>query len=243
MIIEKNGDFSGLSLGFVDMADLSKAINVNDAINYGASFQGKASTERLDYDGQTMLQKGLNWGPFIDYGYFNDGHPVLEKDKDGKVIRVLSLGKMIGIPIGKKAWFEKDLNAWMVSGQFLPHVPEARGLVDIAKSLDVIKADRKLGLSVEGKLKDVSADEKVIKKADIYRVTVTAVPVNFDCRLDLLAKAISDEVHYREERAGTLMDVDEATKIRAIIDLSKSRGIDIEDAITLFYKYAKEVQV
>lgn len=237
MICDKDGNFSGLCLGGVD---LTKA--KDNSINYGSKFNGIASTERYDREDQVILQKGLDFTPFIDYGYFNDGHPV--KDKKGKII---SSGKMVAVPVGKKAWFEKALNQWHVEGQFLPHVKEANGLVDLAKSFSDIETPRRLGLSVEGKITDADDEDpkkaKVIKKALIYRVTITPQPVNPDAELNLLAKAIRDEIAFQEKSDETLASLSEKEKISAIINISKSRKISVDEAINLFYKHAHKVKL
>lgn len=238
MLINKNGEFSGLILGEIDLEKSEKS-----KTPYSASFTGVASTQKLDIEKQIVIQKGLNFAPFIDYGHFNDGHPVFQRDDDGKVISTISTGQMVAIPVGKKAWLCKSTNQWNVHGQFLPHVKQANNLVDLAKSFAEIKTDRRLGLSVEGKLQEVSADEAIVKKADIYRVTVTPQPVNTDCQLDLLAKAITDEMHYQEKVSGTLINLAEKDKIKTIMNLAKSRNINIEDAIDLFYKYAHKIKV
>jgi len=216
MFINKDGEFKGLHLGSLTMEKAGELAK----IGYDARFEGVASTERMDRQEQTLIQKGLNFSPFKKYGYFNDNH--------GK-------GTCIAEAIGKKAWYDETSNSWVVKGRFLPYVQRAKELVDIAKSFEHNESDMRVRLSVEGKVKDISEDGKVVKKADIYRVAVTLDPINLDTGIQLLAKAIGQEVQSTFELD---LSPEEEERILIIGRLAKSMNIGLEKAADYYDKYS-----
>ena len=118
--IEPDGSFS-CNIGEID---LCKALNPSE-IGYDAKFQGQASSEIKDDQGQIVIQKGLNWQPFLDKGVFKDAHPftvdIFDIDKngnpkigeDGKPVVINKslpyMPKTIAVPIDEKAWYDPDV--------------------------------------------------------------------------------------------------------------------------------------
>lgn len=146
----------------------------------GWHFKGTASTSDKDREGETLLQKGLNFEPFIDSGEFNWNHiPQL----------------MVGVPVGKKAWFSDG--CWKCEGIILrdmpiiPNVYSTNEVIQQHNQLRKAGLPRGLCLSVEGKVRDRSDCGKYVKKADIFNIAVTFRPVNPSCTLDMLAKSMS----------------------------------------------------
>lgn len=196
------------NFGHLDMS-LSKGLDPND---YAAKFQGDASTEHLDVDEQVILQKGLDWEPFLDDGKFTDCHPLLDTEKGVAVIPTT-----VALPIDEKAWYEKSRNAWAVKGQFLPYVKESQKLVNLAKSYSALEVPKSLHFSIEGKIEDISDDRKYVLKAKVFNVVITETPKNNNTNLMLLAKAITSiniEALKPEDLEGAGIKVKESKKNR-----------------------------
>lgn len=155
----------------------------------GWRFEAVASTPDKDREGETLLQKGLNFEPFCDSGEFNWNHVS---------------HAMVGVPVGKKAWFEKG--KWMCEGMILKGMPIAPNyttdlVVQQHNTLKKSGLNRGLCTSVEGKVIERSDCGKYVKKADIYNIALTFRPVNPNCSLQMLAKSLdkSAELHVAEE--------------------------------------------
>lgn len=216
MFINKSGEFKGLYLGSIN---IEKASDITK-IGYDSKFEGTASSERMDKQEQTLIQKGLNFKPFMKYGYFNDNH--------GK-------GTCVAEAIGKKAWYNQTTNSWMVKGRFLPYVQRAKELVDLAKSFMHNDSEMQVRLSVEGKVKDISEDGKIVKKADIYRVAVTLDPINVDTGIMLLAKAIGQE---EQGTIGLDLSPEDEERLLLVGRLAKSMNIGLDLAAEYYDKYS-----
>jgi len=214
MVINEEGEFS-LYLGDVDF-EKSKIKDVP----YNAKFKGVASTEKLDEDKQIVLQKGLNFEPFKKYGYFNDDH---------------GRGTCIAEAIDKKAWYDAENNQWMVKGRFLPFVKRAQEYVDMAKSFEANDSDMRLRLSVEGKVRDISADESIVKKADVYRVAITLNPKNTSTHINLLAKAM---IHEEKSGVSGVFLTKEDKRCVIIGRLAKSFNCSLELAEAYYDRYS-----
>ena len=147
----------------------------------GWHFEAIASTPDKDREGETLLQKGLNFEPFIDSGEFNWNHIP---------------HAMVGVPVGKKAWFEKGF--WKTEGMILADMPISQGYTtnDVVKQHNQLKKagfQRGLACSVEGKVRERSDCGKYVKKADIYNVALTFRPVNPSCTVAMLAKSMDKQ--------------------------------------------------
>lgn len=152
-------------------------------------FGGLITTDGKDRQKEVILQKGLDFQPFLDHGWFNDNH---SKETDG----------IVGFP-------DKNSLAYYQKGEELPDGKNApnnghwaegymleneRGLKlwDTAQSLAKAGGDRRLGFSVEGGIqKRMGKDNKIIAKASVKNVALTNCPVNVDTRLETLAKSMA----------------------------------------------------
>ena len=94
---------------------------------------GYASTEDKDRQGETLMQCGLDFSDFVDYGYFNWDHDNT---------------KILGYP--DKAKTKMDSHGLYVEGILL-NTPLAKSIWDTAVELKKSNAPRRLGFSVEGK--------------------------------------------------------------------------------------------
>jgi hypothetical protein len=136
---------------------------------------GIASTEHEDLQGEVIKQNGLQLDYFLKRGYLNDDH---SKETSGKV----------GIPV--EAMITKK-GLWIKG--YLLETPRAKGIWELAQALSKSGDDRKLGYSVEGKvLARDSKNPRVITKAWIKDVAVTASPINPNTFLDI-AKSFASQ--------------------------------------------------
>ena len=137
---------------------------------------GYASTSTEDREGESLVQKGLDFSEFLSHGWFNDNH---EKGTSG----------VIGYPT--KVEFHKG-HGWYVEGYLLKGMKKADEIWEIAKALKKSKSSRKLGFSVEGKI--VERKNQKIIKAVIRNIAVTHVPINPECTLEVLSKAMCNSL-------------------------------------------------
>jgi hypothetical protein len=161
---------------------------------------GLVSTDRVDLDGEKILQDGLDFTYFMKHGWFNDDHK--KGQTEGAVVgypdTIKYLKKGQKMPNGKIA----SRNGWYVEG-YLTDTEKGRQLFELASSL--AGTGRSLGFSVEGKISDRSggnlvghtADGKrvvrggTIRKAHITNIAITHKPVNTDTYLEVLAKSLT----------------------------------------------------
>lgn len=140
---------------------------------------GFVSTESLDKQGEVLIQKGLDFGPFLRDGFFNDNH-------------LKQTGKAVGYPEIAELRMHKGAPAWYVEGFLLENHPPADEIWSMAKSLERAGWPRKLGYSVEGQILERDpADIRTVRKAVVREVAVTRCPVNDETQLMLLAKSLS----------------------------------------------------
>lgn len=137
---------------------------------------GTCSTERLDRQEERVLARGLDFGEFVNYGFFNDNH------KQGTA-------DVVGVP----SMAELRKGRWWTEGNLLHDFDPADRIWALAKALAKSSTSRRLGFSIEGKVIDRGHDNRILK-ARIRHVAITNSPVNVDCTWDILAKAFgSDE--------------------------------------------------
>lgn len=136
--------------------------------------QGYCSTQRRDRQDEQVMQAGLNFDPFMQYGFFNDNHSP-------------STVNQAGIPLLAEHHPGKG---WWTEGYLLPN-KIGMGIADLAKSLKEVNAPRQLGFSVEGKIRDRDKFHKIVRSADVRQVAITHCPVNPECTWELLSKALS----------------------------------------------------
>lgn len=121
--------------------------------------QGIASTSATDLQGESVSQLGIDTDYFMRFGYFNDDH------KQGNEYRV-------GQPTDCKV--TKD-GLW-VKGFLFDKNEKADGIWKLMESLEASKSDRKMGFSIEGKVRKRNGSK--IEKCWIQNVAITAQPVN-----------------------------------------------------------------
>lgn len=145
---------------------------------------GLASVETKDRQDETILQRGLDFTDFLKNGWFNDNHSKVTTDILGYPEKTQYIKKGQTLPSGKKA---KADGHW-VEG-YLLGTEKADKVWELATALQ--KTNRRLGLSVEGKIqKRIGPSHKSIAQALVRNVAITNCPVNTDATMDVLAKSL-----------------------------------------------------
>lgn len=134
---------------------------------------GYASTADKDRQDDAIVQRGIDFSEFLDFGYLNYNH-------DNSII--------VGYPI--KEGCKVDTHGFYVKARLLNGVQQAEDMYQAALALERANAPRRLGFSVEGKV--LSRDKNGnITRCKIYNVAITNSPVNTNCTWDVLAKSMS----------------------------------------------------
>lgn len=144
---------------------------------------GWCSTETVDRQDETVVAKGLDFEPFTKWGYYNDNH------KQGTA-------DILGWPIlAELRTFNSDRLRWYTKGHLFKGTGDSDRVWELAKSMALSKAPRKLGFSIEGKVLERNGRNR-ITRAVVRHVAITNCPVNPECEWSALAKAFApiDEV-------------------------------------------------
>jgi hypothetical protein len=148
----------------------------------GRYIGGFVSTEHMDRQGETLIQKGLDFDPFLTRGWFNDNH---DSTTDA----------LVGYPTNATLRKTDDgREGWYVEGELLEGDGTSRAdrLWKLAQDLKKTEGKRKLGFSVEGKILDRDPkNPKLVRKAEVHEVAITRCPVNTRTSLDVLAKSLA----------------------------------------------------
>lgn len=140
---------------------------------------GIVSTDDLDLQREVIVQEGLDFGPFMKAGFFNDNHD----RATGSAVGVPTHAEMRQLPGGRKGWY--------VEGE-LYKTRRADEIWELANELSRSSPARKLGFSVEGAIVDRDRDnQRKVLKAEVREVAITRCPINGNTSLDILAKALS----------------------------------------------------
>lgn len=138
---------------------------------------GIISTEHRDQQDEIVLQRGLDFGPFLKHGWLNDNH---SKETDG----------VIGYPIKVEPVVYRGKPATRMEGYLIPGYGPADRIWKLAQALQ--KTDRRLGFSLEGGTRRRAGnDRKTIAEAVVRNVAITNCPVNTMTGLEVLAKSIA----------------------------------------------------
>jgi len=145
-------------------------------------FTGIASTPDKDRDKEVILQKGLDFSPFMEHGDFNWNHIP---------------HATVGVPWGKKAWFQDG--KWFSEGRIIKGLPIWEGYstdMVIQQHTQLRKAGTNRGLcqSIEGKVMERSPCGRYVQKAVVYNIALTFRPVNPNCTVSVLAKSLMKQM-------------------------------------------------
>jgi hypothetical protein len=139
-------------------------------------FEGIASDDSKDYQGDSMEPNGFQIDYFLRHGLFNLDH-LTTRAKE------LKSRFWIGEPIDGKI----INNKFWVKGRLWSESPEARAFWDKAIEMRESGSSRKPGMSIEGRaLERDPKNEKHITKAVINNIALTFTPVNFNSYIDFV---------------------------------------------------------
>jgi hypothetical protein len=149
---------------------------------------GIISTEMRDKQQEVVLQRGLDFGPFLKSGWNNDNHSKKTTDVLGYPTEVKRFQKGEQLPDGSSA---KANGTWAEG--YLLETPEADKVWKLGLALAKAGSDRRLGYSIEGSvLERTGPDRKTVAKAVVRNVALTNCPVGEDTRMEILAKSLDD---------------------------------------------------
>lgn len=162
-------------------------VDLEKAKDGKVQIKGFASLQTPDLAGETVIQKGMDLSYFLQRGFFNDNH-----DKQ--------TGAKVGVPTMAK----HTPQGLYVEG-FLLDTPRAQEIVRLAKALQDAGEHRRLGFSVEGKVKERNG--KIISKSWIKDIAITAEPFHPGTYMEIVKSLsdrianegyVDDSVHYNE---------------------------------------------
>lgn len=140
---------------------------------------GIVSTDDLDKQQETLIQEGLDFGPFLKGGWFNDNHA----KETGAAVGYPEFAELRDLPGGRKGWY--------VEGYLLKGTQRADEIWELATALERSGSGRRLGFSVEGNiLERDAADPRTVRRAIVREIAVTRTPVNDQTDLRVLAKSL-----------------------------------------------------
>lgn len=141
---------------------------------------GICTTDHVDQEGEKLLQRGLDFRPFLESGYFNDNHG---RDT-GAAVGKPTKAELRQLPDGHQGWY--------VEGPLYDN-PRAMAIRDLAMSLERSgDASRKLGFSVEGQILERDPeDPSTVRRAVVREIALTRCPVNRHATLQRLVKSLS----------------------------------------------------
>lgn len=139
-------------------------------------FEGIASDDSEDYQGDSMEPNGFNIDYFLRHGLFNLDHLTVRAKE-------LRSRFWIGEPLDGKI---VDNKFW-VKGRLWKESPEARAFWDKCIEMKESGSTRRPGMSIEGRaLERDPKNEKHITKAIINNIALTFAPVNFNSFIDFV---------------------------------------------------------
>lgn len=140
---------------------------------------GIISVETTDQQGETLMQKGVDWHYFLEKGWFNYEHQSGPENVLGHPERVTSV-------------MHKGRPATAVEGVIYLHKAKGKEIFETAKAMRKAGTSRRLGFSVEGRVieRDPSDRTKILK-AQVLNVALTAHPVHPDARMEVLMRSMA----------------------------------------------------
>lgn len=152
--------------------------------------RGYASTETIDQDGETILQRGIDFSPLLKSGFINYDHQFRE-------IAGAKLPIIIGYPISaevrdKGLWLESELfKSTDAGGIDSEQLRLADEMWAMGMAFQKSGGKRKLAYSVEGgALYRDPKNTKKISKSIVRHCALTHRPVNEEATVELFAKSL-----------------------------------------------------
>ena len=155
--------------------------------------QGIASTNARDLQGEIVDQNGIDFSYFIKHGYFNNDHKPGFENK-----------------VGQPTECRVTKNGLWVKGFLFENHTVADSIWELMHALDSSSANRKIGFSIQGKVKRRAGTG--IKECWIQDIAVTPAPVNTTTWAEIakslsaerwVSKGMQDDEEENEEKAVT----------------------------------------
>lgn len=121
--------------------------------------QGIASTNSRDLQGEIVKQRGIDFSYFMKHGYFNDDHKPGPEHK-----------------VGQPTECKVTKNGFWVKGFLFNGQKKANEYWELMNALTQSDSDRKVGFSIQGKVKRRAGKE--ISECWIQDIALTPAPVN-----------------------------------------------------------------
>lgn len=149
---------------------------------------GIISTEARDRQKEIIIQKGLDFEPFLTYGWLNDNHSKATDGVVGYPEKVQQFQKGDVLPNGKIA----DTHCTWMEGYLIEGTSRADSIWELGQALSKSGGSRSLGFSIEGTiLKRIGPGKRIVAKAAVQNCAVTNCPVNPGTKLEMLAKSLT----------------------------------------------------
>lgn len=173
---------------FVPFDVLEKAATPGNSSGVCGYIGGYASAEARDFQGEIIVQSGVDWSYFKKHGKVNWEH---QPGPENVVGLPEDVRENVLTPAGVPAtWIE----AAMLD------TPRVRVIMENALAIQKATTDtgKRFGFSVEGQALDRDPlDRTRITKARVLNVTITAHPIQPDSRLEVLARSLTADVGYQ----------------------------------------------
>lgn len=159
-------------------------------------FEGLASDDSVDFEGESMEPNGFDISYFLKHGLFNLDH-LTTRAKE------LKSRFWIGEPISA----EIRNNKFFVKGRLWKNSPEARAFWDKCIEMRESGSKRRPGMSIEGKVleRDPKNPKKIVR-AQINNIALTMTPVNYNSYLDMVKGVQTSDFIPIEEQVSVIFE-------------------------------------
>ncbi len=159
---------------------------------------GLVSTQSQDQEGETVLQRGLDFAYFLNKGFYNDNHDKKQTGVLGYPDHCEYVTKGHRLPDNTIA----PADGHWAEGYLLEGWEPADKIWALGQALKKTSGRRRLGFSIEGTIqRRAGPGRKIIAKARVKNVAITHCPVNPETGLSILAKSLLKAEEEEVERA------------------------------------------
>lgn len=198
--------------------EITKAKKAGSDTEEEMIFEGIASTDSKDQEGEILLPSGFDLSYLLNQGYINWHHR--QKDKPSAIIGEPITAKVVGN--GSKLFLRSKLY----------NTPLAKEVYDFGVTLKNQSKTRRLGYSIEGTaIERDPTDPRIITKAKITGCAITYQPVNQYTTADVILKAIDDasKEDLLEALQESGMEGTEILKACAFDEIKKDVSADLDE--------------
>lgn len=157
------------------------SLDIKKAKDDKVYIEGVISSEKTDASGEIIKQDGLDFSYLMSSGYLNYEHRSGVENILGEALKIVPSEK-------------EGLKATVMKGMLYK---KKKIVKDILETIDAMKdagSNRKLGFSVEGRVMARDPrNPKIITKAKVLNVSITANPCNTDADFEIVKKNIQSK--------------------------------------------------